>query len=52
MNMAWFFSEGVYRVGGGVSVPRLISLRQPEYSAEALAARILALEYTRATLSL
>lgn len=40
MSMARFFSEGVYFVGGGVSVPRLISSRQPEYTAEALAARI------------
>lgn len=40
MSMARFFSDGVYFVGGGVSVPRLISVRQPEYTAEALAARI------------
>ena len=38
--MANFFSEGVYRVGGGVSVPRLLSSQKPEYTAEARAARV------------
>ena len=38
--MAVFFSPGVYRVGGGVSVPKLITSTQPEYTAEARAARI------------
>jgi TonB family protein len=38
--MAVLFSPGVYRVGGGVSVPKLITSTQPEYTAEARAARI------------
>jgi periplasmic protein TonB len=38
--MARSFSEGVYRIGGGVSVPRFIISQQPEYTAEARAARI------------
>jgi TonB family protein len=38
--MAVFFSAGVYRVGGGVSVPKLITSTLPEYTAEARAARI------------
>lgn len=40
MAMAMFHSEGVYRVGGGVSVPRLLVNNPPEYTAEARAARI------------
>jgi protein TonB len=38
--MAVFYSEGVYRVGGGVSVPRLLTSQAPEYTAEARTARI------------
>jgi periplasmic protein TonB len=38
--MARFFSEGVYRIGGGVSVPRLLTMQQPEWTAEARAAQI------------
>jgi hypothetical protein len=38
--MAMFHSEGVYRVGGGVSVPRLLVNNPPEYTAEAGGARI------------
>lgn len=38
--MATFFSEGVYRVGDGVSRPHLIVASPPEYTAEARAARI------------
>ena len=38
--MAVFFSPGVYRVGGSVSIPKLITSTQPEYTAEARAARI------------
>jgi TonB family protein len=40
MIVATFYSEGVYRVGGGVSVPRLLTTQEPEYTAEARAARI------------
>ena len=38
--MAVLFSAGVYRVGGGVSVPKLQSSIEPEYTAEGRAARI------------
>jgi periplasmic protein TonB len=38
--MAAFYSEGVYRVGGGVSVPRVLSTHEPEYTAEARAAEV------------
>jgi periplasmic protein TonB len=38
--MAIFHSDGVYRIGGGVSVPRLLSTEAPDYSAEARAAGI------------
>jgi protein TonB len=40
MAMAMFHSEGVYRVGGGVSVPRLLVNNTPEYTSEARGARI------------
>jgi protein TonB len=40
MAMAMFHSEGVYRVGGGVSVPRLLVNNPHEYTAEAHGARI------------
>jgi protein TonB len=38
--MPVFFSPGVYRVGGGVSVPKLVTNSLPEYTHEARAARI------------
>jgi TonB family protein len=38
--MAVLFSPGVYRVGGGVSVPKLITSSHPEYTPEARAAQI------------
>ena len=40
VGMANFFSEGVCRVGGGLSVPRLLSSQKPEYTAEVRGARI------------
>jgi TonB family protein len=38
--MAMFHSEGVYRIGSGVSTPRLLMTQPPEYTAGARAARI------------
>jgi periplasmic protein TonB len=38
--MAKFMWPGVYRVGGGVSAPRLMIHSRPEYTAEARAVRI------------
>jgi TonB family protein len=39
-GVAVLFSAGVYHAGGGVSVPKLQSSIQPEYTAEGRAARI------------
>ena len=33
-------TEGAYRIGGGVSAPRVISKKEPEYSEEARSARL------------
>ena len=40
MGVATFFSEGVYRIGDGVSRPHLITTSPPEYTAEARSGRI------------
>jgi protein TonB len=39
-GVAVLFSPGVYRVGGGVSVPKLETSIEPEYTADGRAARI------------